>query len=174
MTVFTEFFSLLSILPAFDLDQNTLETQYFSAQRRFHPDRFVGKPDAERIAALQQSVNINNAYETLKDPLKRAQYLLLLQGIFVGSEKDTIKPEPETLMEIMELRVNIEAATTSSQLYTIADELEETRQRLMRLISVAYDKEQWDKMAQLVLKLGYVQKVSEDITKHKAWNKNQK
>jgi molecular chaperone HscB len=163
MTGFTEFFSLLSILPAYDLDPKALEAQYFSAQRRLHPDRFIGKPDAERLAALQQSATINQAYDTLKDPLKRAQYLLLLQGIFVGTEKDTIKPSQELLVEMMELRESIDEAASPTALFTLADEIEESRLRLERLISVAYAKEQWDKMAQLTLQLGYVQKALDDV-----------
>jgi molecular chaperone HscB len=161
---FSEYFTLLSILPAFDLDLTMLETNYFAAQRRFHPDRFVGKPEAERIAALEQSTSVNQGYETLKDPYKRAQYLLLLQGIFVGTEKDNVKPSHELLTEVMEFRESMEAAKAATELYALADELEEMHQRLQRLISVAYGKAQWDKMAQLVLKLGYVQKIQQDLT----------
>ncbi len=99
-----DYFSLLGLSVVFDLDLATLEAAYFTQQRLYHPDRFVGKTPAERQAALLQSVDINQAYDTLKNPLKRAQYLLHLQGIEVGTDKDTIKPSQALLMEIMELR----------------------------------------------------------------------
>jgi len=168
MADFLEYFTLLDILPAFDLDLTALETHYFQQQRNNHPDRFVGKPNAERLAALQRSADINLAYETLKDPLKRAQYLLLLQGMYVGTEKDTVKPSQELLAEMMELRENIDELTEINALYAFVDEVDEMRRRLLNFIDVAYNKGQWDKMAQLVLKLGYVQKAMNDLTKQKA------
>ena len=170
MNNFSDFFSLLSLLPSYEIDPKKLESAYFREQRLYHPDRFIGKEDAERIAALQRSADINNAYDTLKDPLKRAQYLLLSQGIFVGTERDSVKPSQELLIEFRE---SIEEAKTPNELFKIADQLEEEHQRLQRMISVAYDAEEWNKMAQLLLKLSYVNKTLEDIRKQKLHFKGQ-
>ena len=167
MADFLEYFTLLEILPAFDLDLAVLEASYFREQKNNHPDRFVGKPDAERLAALQRSADINMAYENLKDPLKRAQYLLLLQGMYVGTERDTVKPSQELLAEMMELRERIDEVRDIQTLYELIDELDETHKRLLNFISGAYAKAQWDRMAQLVLKLGYVQKAEDDLKKKK-------
>ncbi len=104
------YFTLSSISPAFDLDLQALEAAYFTAQRQYHPDRFAGKPAAERQQAMQRSADINQAYETLKNPLKRAQYLLHLQGITVGTEQDSVKPSQELLMETMEWREHCRSA----------------------------------------------------------------
>ena len=98
------YFELLGLSPAFNLDLQALESAYFTQQRLYHPDRFVGKLPAERQAALHRSVDINKAYETLKNPFSRAQYLLHLQGTQVGTDHDTVKPSQALLMEIMELR----------------------------------------------------------------------
>lgn len=100
------YFQLLNIPQAFSLDIAALEKSYFAAQRACHPDRFVGKPAAERQAALQRSVDVNDAYSTLKNPLSRAEYLLHLHGIVVGTDADTVKPSQELLMEVIDIREN--------------------------------------------------------------------
>ncbi len=145
------FFDLLNIPPEFELDIAALEVAYFKAQRQFHPDRFVGKPAAEKLAAMQKSMDINQAYETLKNPLKRAEYLLSLQGIMVGTNSDTVKPSAEILMEVMELREN-EAN---------ADEVKELIASSNALIADYFKAKNFAAMAQETLRLGYLRKMVE-------------
>lgn len=165
---FTDFFSLLGLLPAFDIDNQALETAYFKTQRQYHPDRFIGKPDAERRNALQLSADANQAYETLGDPLKRARYLLITHGIFVGTDKDTVKPSQELLIEVMEWRESIDNAKSLTDLYTESDQLNAIREAVLRAISQSYTKAQWDDMAQLTLKLGYIDKTLEDVKRQQS------
>ncbi|MGE0753569.1 MAG: Fe-S protein assembly co-chaperone HscB, partial [Alphaproteobacteria bacterium] len=98
------YFKLLGIGPAYEIGYEELEQAYFAAQRQYHPDRFAGKPETERSEAMQRSVDINNAYNVLKNPLLRARYLLRQQGIMVGTDSDTVKPSQELLMEVMQWR----------------------------------------------------------------------
>ena len=172
MPGFPEFFTILSVLPAFDIDEAMLEAGYFREQRRFHPDRFVREPQEERLAAAERSADINRAYQTLKDPLKRAQYLLLLQGIFVGTERDSVKPDKQLLMEIMELRETIADTKSMRELYVLGDELRDTEQQLLRKISDSYNKSRWDDMAQYTIKLSYIMKAQGDIMR-KMWPQKQ-
>jgi molecular chaperone HscB len=167
-TMLKDFFSLLGLLPAFDIDLQALEAAYFKTQRQYHPDRFIGKPDAERQKALLLSADANQAYDTLADPLKRARYLLLTHGIFIGTDKDTVKPSQELLMEVMEWGEGIEKAQSLSQLYAESDKLNATREAVLHAISQSYTKAQWDEMAQLTLKLGYIEKTLEDIKRQQA------
>lgn len=143
-----DFFSLLEILPAFGVDKKTLEEAYFKQQRLYHPDRFAGKPAPERQAATARSVDINQAYQTLKDPLKRAQYLLKLQGITVGTDHDSVKPSHELLTEVMEWReTGIEVPA-----------LKEQQQQSIAKIAEHYRTGAWEAMAQETLRLGYIVK----------------
>lgn len=146
------YFSLLNISPAFDLDLTALEAEYFKAQRQYHPDRFVGKPAEERNQALQKSININQAYETLKNPLKRSQYLLQLQGIIVGTDSDSIKPSHELLTEIIELREHLAEGKEIEQ-------INELHKNSLLDISKYYANKDWQKMAQETLRLGYLVKM---------------
>ena len=149
----TNYFELLNLEPSFDLDPAALEKAYFAEQRKYHPDRFATKPPTEKHAAMQRSVDINNAYNTLKDPLKRAQYLLGLQGIVVGTDKDTVKPSHVLLTEVMEWRE--EGVST--------DELENLCKESVERIAKHTITSAWNEMAQETLRLGYIVKTIEDI-----------
>jgi molecular chaperone HscB len=101
-------FSRLNLPVAFDLDPAEIEKQYFALQRHFHPDRFVTKSAKERALSLQHATNLNQAYEILKEPLARAEYLLGLRGRAIDREA-TIS-DPTLLMEAMEWREALEDA----------------------------------------------------------------
>ena len=141
-----DYFAIFSLPVAFEIDLSALEAAYFKAQRQFHPDRFVGKPATEKLAALQKSMDINKAYETLKDPLKRARYLLSLQGIIVGTANDSIRPSPALLTEIMELREE----------EVKLEEIELLKAECLQKIAESYKQSDFEKMAQEVLRLGYL------------------
>ncbi|MEZ5690953.1 MAG: Fe-S protein assembly co-chaperone HscB [Rickettsiales bacterium] len=146
------YFSLFNLNPAFDIDISNLESEYFKAQRLFHPDRFIGKSAEEKIQALQKSADINKAYDVLKNPLKRAQHLLELQGIIVGTDKDSVKPANELLMEVMELR---ESNISKDEVLRLVEESQ-------NLVANHYKNSKFSDMAQEVLRLGYLMKMLED------------
>jgi Fe-S protein assembly co-chaperone HscB len=145
----SDYFALLNISPSFDIDLAQFEAAYFREQRSAHPDRFVGKSEQERLAAMQRSVDINKAYQVLKEPLTRAQYLLKLQGITVGSEQDSVKPSQALLVEVMEWR---EDGIEKNNLSNIHEESLQT-------IASAYKNQQWEIMAQETLRLGYIMSI---------------
>jgi molecular chaperone HscB len=76
----TDHFSRLGLPRSFDIDPDKLEKQYLGFQRVLHPDRFVAKPARQRMIAESQAVAMNEAFQTLQDPLRRAAYLLKLHG----------------------------------------------------------------------------------------------
>ena len=102
-------FELFGLAPAFDLDVARLDAAYRELQSRVHPDKFATASDAERRAAMQWAVRANEAYTTLKDPLKRALHLLELRGVDVEAENNTAM-EPAFLMAQMEWREAVEDA----------------------------------------------------------------
>ena len=99
-----DYFTLLSLPQTFDLNPAALEAAYFAAQRQYHPDRFAGKSAEEKLKAAQKSSDVNEAYNTLKHPLKRAKHLLSIHGITVLDEANSAKPDQSLLIEIMELQ----------------------------------------------------------------------
>lgn len=153
---------------AFGIDAAALEKAYFDVQNRYHPDRMMKKSVLERQAAMHLSADANKAYQTLKRPLTRAQYLLSLKDIVVGTEKDTIKPSPELLAEVMEWRTDIEHAATHPHLLDALETmLHKQHEQSLHIIAREYGNRLWEAMAQETLRLGYIIKAQEDILKHK-------
>ncbi|MBY0407171.1 MAG: Fe-S protein assembly co-chaperone HscB [Rickettsiales bacterium] len=164
MTKLVDHFSLLGLTPAFDLDLAELEKAYFREQRRFHPDRFVGKPPHERNAALQRSVDINQAYHTLKNPLTRAQALLKAQAIEVGGDHDTVKPTQSLLMETLAWREAIDEAQTPEAAEAAQNTLQTALSSCLSQLSALYGQQNWPDMAQSTLRLGYIEKALQAAT----------
>ena len=103
----TDYYTLLGIPRSLNLSLDALQQRYYELSRELHPDRFMRKPEAERERALEMSSALNDAYRTLKDPLKRALYLLSQEGFDVGEQRSKDVP-PELLEEVFELNMALE------------------------------------------------------------------
>ncbi len=97
------YFDLFGLPVAYVLDTGALSDRYRELQRVVHPDRYASASDQDQRLALQQATLVNEAYQTLRDPLKRALYMLQLQGIDTDQET-AITRDPAFLMQQMELR----------------------------------------------------------------------
>src|SRR6266700_1784834 len=103
-------FELFGLPARFEVDLSQLDTRYRELQRDVHPDRFAAAPDAERRVSMQRATRVNEAYQTLKSPLKRAVYILQLRGVDPKLETNTAMPS-EFLMEQISWRERIEAGS---------------------------------------------------------------
>src|SRR6266404_8033454 len=79
-----DYFSVFGLPRGYHLDVAALEARYRELTRKLHPDRFAKADPRERRASLGRSVQLNEAWRTLKDPIKRAEYLLRLLGVEVA------------------------------------------------------------------------------------------
>ena len=86
------YFELLGLPARYRVDGTVLDAAYRKLQTEVHPDRFASASDADKRAALQSSARVNEAYQALKDPVARAQYLLRLNGVDAVGETDTQLP----------------------------------------------------------------------------------
>jgi molecular chaperone HscB len=100
-------FALLGLAPAYDIDLAALERAFFERSKAMHPDRVAAGSAAERVAVLSRSRSLNDAYQLLKKPVSRAEYLLERAGVTIG---DNERLEPAFLMEILELREELAEA----------------------------------------------------------------
>jgi molecular chaperone HscB len=103
----TGYYELLGIPRSLNLSLGELQKRYYELSRQLHPDRFMQKPEAEQQRALDMSSALNDAYRTLKDPVKRAQYLLSQEGFDIGEQRSKDVP-PELLEEVFELNMVLE------------------------------------------------------------------
>jgi molecular chaperone HscB len=156
-------FELFGIAPAFALDPERLERSYRDIQSNVHPDRFARAGDAERLASMQMTTRVNEAYRTLRSPVLRAAYLLGLNGVDLGLETDTAMPR-EFLMEQMELRERLEEARNADDLGLLEQELFGLKEGLQARIAESIDvRRDFRGAADLVRKLMFLEKLDEDI-----------
>jgi molecular chaperone HscB len=123
-----DYFFVLGVPRAFALDATELEQRYKELTKVLHPDRFARADAHARRASLERSVQLNEAWRTLKDPVRRAEYLLFLHGIDIGEMagvsgagksggEHTTLPVPQVLlMEVLELREALAEAHSAKDL----------------------------------------------------------
>ena len=95
-------------------DAAKLQQQYLQLQATAHPDQFAGGGTGEKQLAEQMAARINDAYQTLRNPLRRCAYILSLQGIEAFAEDNTAMP-PDFLMQQIEWREALETATATEK-----------------------------------------------------------
>jgi molecular chaperone HscB len=104
-------FDLFGIPVGFVVDSAALAERYRDLQRVVHPDRYAAATDYERRISLQQATLVNEAFEILKDPLRRAQYLLGLYGVAIDGVQESTT-DSVFLMQQLELREALAEART--------------------------------------------------------------
>ena len=125
-------FELFGLKPCFAQDRAVLDARWKDLQRQAHPDKFAAQGASAQRVAMQWSVRINEAYQRLKDPLKRAAYLCELNGAPVNAENNTAMPAA-FLMQQMAWREELEEAQH-------ADALEQLRQQVKQAERAAHER----------------------------------
>jgi len=103
----SDYYELFGIPRSLNISLDDLQKRFYDLSRQLHPDRFMRKSEAERERALDMSSALNDANRTLKDPIKRAQYLLKLEGFDIGEQGGKDVP-PELLEEVFDLNMALE------------------------------------------------------------------
>lgn len=160
-------FSRLGMQPTFDVDYDVLEKQYFGFQRRLHPDRFAAKSAKERALSQSQATSLNEAYETLKDPLKRAAYLLELRGHKVDLTACGTINDPALLMEQMEKREAIADADSVEAITKLSADADTEVIACQCHISAAFNAGEMEQAGHLTIRLKYLVKLAEEARTRK-------
>ena len=155
-------FKRLGLGPTFDIDPKDLEKRYFAFQRTFHPDRFATKSAREKQYSLQHATNLNEAYERLKTPIKRAEVLLETKGLATGDQAVT-ESDPELLMEAMESREALEEAETDDALIKLEQFARADIEISEEAMSVAFQASDLGGVAILINRMKYLVKLLEEI-----------
>ena len=101
------FFEFFGFDRKLTIDNGVLQKRFYELSRQWHPDRFTRKSAAEQDRALESTAILNDGYRTLKDPVKRAEYLLTEEGFPIGEQRSKDVP-PELLEEVFELNMMLE------------------------------------------------------------------
>ena len=107
------YFELFGMPIGFRVDGAELASRYRELQKVVHPDRYAASGEQSQRMSLQSATMVNEAYEILRDPLRRAQYLLTLQDNASDPQHQTLN-DPAFLMQQMELREALERVRTAA------------------------------------------------------------
>lgn len=126
------YFQLFYLPVSFDINRKQLAEKFRELQSQLHPDKYASAADTERRWSMQAASFVNEGYQTLDNDLRRATYLLQLNGISIDEETDT-QMAPEFLMEQMELRESLENVQSMSD---PQDALDSIRSKLKSAVNV--------------------------------------
>lgn len=160
-----DYFSFFGLPRKLNLDTAILEREFYSFSRKLHPDIYAGNDSREQEWSLEQSSRLNDAHRTLKDPIRRTEYLLKLEGIELegqskaateaartSGEKKQIVP-PDLLEEVFELNMQLEEARANKKVEledaTLTTELQNQRKFLEAKFESLFDElrgywNEWD------------------------------
>jgi molecular chaperone HscB len=131
-------FELFGLAQLFKQDRAELDLRWKDLQRQAHPDKFSAQGAAAQRIAMQWSVRINEAYQRLKDPLKRAAYLCELNGAAINAENNTAMPAA-FLMQQMQWREDLDDAVTAEGLERINLDCAKFQRELLKTIEHLLD-----------------------------------
>ncbi|HEX6503764.1 MAG TPA: Fe-S protein assembly co-chaperone HscB [Terriglobales bacterium] len=124
-----DYFKFFGLPRKLNLDTGMLEREFYALSRKLHPDLFARADRREQNWSLEQSSQLNDAYRTLKDPIKRTRYLLKLEGVKLeeqssaasekarqsGEAKKQVVP-PDLLEEVFELNQQLQELRMSKRM----------------------------------------------------------
>ena len=156
-------FELFGLPERFAQDRAAIDARWKDLQREAHPDRFAAQGATAQRVAMQWSVRINEAYQRLKDPLRRAAYLCELRGAPIDAEKNTAMPR-EFLLHQMAWREALDEASSAADFEAIGLEVQALRREMLqnceRLLDVEADA---PAAAQQVRALMFVERFASEV-----------
>ncbi len=156
-------FELFRLPQRFAQERADIDSRWKDLQREAHPDRFAGQGAAAQRVAMQWSVRINEAYQRLKDPLKRAAYLCELRGVAIQAENNTAMP-PDFLLEQMEWRESLDDARDEAELEQLSERVLQRRREMLSQIQQLLDLEgDAPAAAQQVRALMFIERFAGDV-----------
>ena len=154
------YFELFNLPEKFQIDSVKLQENYRSIQKEIHPDRFATSTENEKVQSMIKSTQVNDAYQTLKSPTKRAKYILSLHR---SVEKITLPPD--FLMQQMEWEEHLEdIEKNNKELDQFKLAINKKYEEYSLMLSTQIDNEQnWNEAAITIDKLYFVEKLLHKI-----------
>ena len=126
------FYEFFGFKPKLQVDNDALQKRFYELSRHWHPDRFSRKSADEQAQALEATAILNDGYRTLRDPVKRAEYLLTEEGFPIGEQRSRDVP-PELLEEVFELNMTLEELKSGDE--SARPQLESAKENFLNLRS---------------------------------------
>jgi molecular chaperone HscB len=173
-------FEVLGLPRKFHLDAADLESRYLSLQKETHPDRFAKALPRERMEAVVRNTELNDSYKVLKHELRRAEYLLKLEGVDIGEEKPQsttgatkqLVVDPKLLIEVMTLREALSDARDEKDEAKVAELTRDVQGRSAASMKIVHDgfsaydagdKSKLDAIARALVSLRYYGRFMDEV-----------
>jgi len=161
------YFEIFDIPVAFDYDVETVAQRYRDLQKTVHPDNFVSSSDQEKRISMQHTSKINEAFNTLKNPVDRALYMLKLKGLEINFDNETTM-DAGFLMEQLELREALAGIGNDAQSLAALDSMDaDVRDKLallMTTFSELYESGENGEARECIRKMQFLQKACTEIS----------
>jgi len=159
------FFTLLNLPEAFVVDLKILDQHYQAIQKEIHPDRFASLNDQKKMESVKKTAQVNDAYQTLKSPIRRAEYLLHLYGFDINDEKYTAVPQ-DFLLQQMEWREELETHTKNKEaLEKLASVVAIKKKQKIDLLPTYFDKKNnLPEAIKITRELNFIEKIEQHIS----------
>ncbi|MRJ42587.1 MULTISPECIES: co-chaperone HscB [Idiomarinaceae] len=155
-------FELFDLPAAFNLDAADLQQRYRKLQQTLHPDRFANGSQRDKLLAVQRTAQLNDAYQTLRNPLLRAEYILQLRGLDLAHEQTTLQ-DPEFLMAQMEWRERIAELNDWEEIDAALRDLAVESRDLQSELEQQINAEQNEAAANSIRKLKFMLKLEHEL-----------
>jgi len=155
------YFELLDIPQKYDFELQILEQKYFALLSKFHPDR--AKSADEKTNFLSSSMEINNAYKTLKDELGRAKHLLLINGIDIDDANIKNKFPAQYLAKIWQDFEFIDDSDNLQELQNFRDQKMTEKQYIVKELIEAFSEKITSAATLSALMLRYTLNIIENV-----------
>ena len=138
MSLTDNYFTLFNLPETYALDAELLAEKYWLLQKQTHPDRFASASKQDQLKSAQYAAIVNDAYEVLKSPLKRAIYMLKLKGLELDDQRSS-NLSPDFLMQQIELRETLEDIKANDKPQAALEALDEKLQEQLAEFERALD-----------------------------------
>ncbi len=163
------YFELFGLPVSFELDEKALHSAQLKLQSEYHPDRFVNGSEQDQRLAVQQASIINEAYETLKHPVKRARYMLEIAGLELNDDHETTN-DTAFLMEQIELREEMDQCKSCQDPLRCCDhvtgKLDQRSKEYAAQFMTLYQQGYLEQARQVTRKMQFVDRILEQIDEY--------
>jgi molecular chaperone HscB len=158
------FFTLLNLPEAFVVDLKKLDQHYQAIQKEIHPDRFASLNDEAKMESVKKTAQVNDAYQTLKSSIRRAEYLLHLYGFDINDEKYTAVPQ-DFLLQQMEWREELETHHKNKEaLEKLSSEVAIKKNEKIDLLPIYFNKKNnLPEAIKITRELNFIEKIEQHI-----------
>ncbi|MDN3412336.1 MAG: molecular chaperone HscB [Pseudoalteromonas tetraodonis] len=163
------YFELFAIPVDYNIDLAMINKHYLELQRAVHPDRHANASSRDKLIAVQSTAEINDALQTLKHPVKRAEYMLSELGVDIRAEQQTLQ-DPMFLMQQMELREELEELPSASDpdiaIANFESQIKQLKARYSNELAeqlASNDEQQYQHAADNIRKLKFVYKLQDEL-----------